>query len=411
MNNKNELLKRLIITLILLCIERIGIFIPILNMDHTLFYSATVKDNFINFLNIFSGGGLATVGIFALGITPYINASIFIQLLTKIIPQLENLQKEGGEAGRLKITQIIRYSTLAWAILQSLAISVWVKPYVFNWNIQFIFDCVLTLSVGSLTIMWLSELITEHGIGNGPSLLIFQNIIVNIPQNFKTYIGNKLGSFTNIESVISVAMLFFMLIITVLIQEGTRKVAIISYRQLNSSAIDTTSYIPLKLNQGGVMPIVFASTAMTIPSYLQMLFKNNKFFAMTIGTVLSSSYIYFFIYGILIVAFSYFYTSLILDTEDLAGNLKKMGASIPGVRPGKTTGKYLKKILDRLTFLGSILLFLLALFPSIITHYTSLTTFQGISATSLLILVGVGIDTTKQIQTCLITQKYNNMIK
>ena len=183
MNHQNELYKKIFITLIVLIVARLGIFIPIPGIDHDSFYSSVGQNNFINFLNIFSGGGFSTIGIFALGIVPYINSSIFIQLLTKTIPQLESLQKEEGESGRKKLTQITRYSTLLLAILQSITISLWLKPYVFNWNYQFIFDCTLTLSTGSLIIMWLSELITEYGIGNGPSLLIFQNIISSIPKS------------------------------------------------------------------------------------------------------------------------------------------------------------------------------------------------------------------------------------
>ena len=171
----NSLNQKIIYTIITLIVARIGIFIPIPGVDHDTLYNSIGKNAFVNFLNIFSGGGLSTIGMFALGIVPYINASIITQLLTKIIPYLENLQKEEGEAGRRKITQITRYLTLLWAIIQSIAIALWIKPYVFNWHINFIFDCVITLTTGSMITMWLSELITEYGIGNGASLLIFQN--------------------------------------------------------------------------------------------------------------------------------------------------------------------------------------------------------------------------------------------
>ena len=412
MNHQNELYKKIFITLIVLIVARLGIFIPIPGIDHDSFYSSVGQNNFINFLNIFSGGGFSTIGIFALGIVPYINSSIFIQLLTKTIPQLESLQKEEGESGRKKLTQITRYSTLLLAILQSITISLWLKPYVFNWNSQFIFDCTLTLSTGSLIIMWLSELITEYGIGNGPSLLIFQNIISSIPRSIKNYSLTKSNLITNNEILTLGLLLTLMLVITILIQEGTRKVSIVSAKQLNNqNEIDTKSYIPLKLNQGGVMPIVFASAAMTIPYYLQKFFTNHLFITTIIGKIILNSPLYFALYGILIIIFSYFYSSLILNPKDIAKNLKKMGASIPGIRPGNNTIKYLKEILDRLTLLGSIFLFLIALFPSIITSIIPLAIFKGLGATSLLILVGVAIDTTKQIQTYIIAQQYNSMIK
>lgn len=411
MNPQNTLKTKLLVTLLILILARLGIFIPIPNIDHDTFYSSIGQNALINFLNIFSGGGFSTIGMFALGIVPYINASIIIQLLTKIIPELENLQKEEGEAGRRKITQITRYLTLIWAITQSFAIALWIKPYVFDWNFNFIIDCILTLTTGSIIIMWLSELITEYGIGNGASLLIFQNIISGIPKNIQNYSINIFNLKQITPIVILFSLFLFMLSITILIQEGTKKITIISAKQLNkTNQIDSKSYIPLKMNQGGVMPIVFASAAMTIPSYLIEI-SNNNIIKNILELFSPSGPLYIVLYGILIIIFSYFYSSLILSPDDVAKNLKKMGASIPGIRPGDNTSKYLKTILDRLTFLGSIFLFSVALIPSIIANITHINAFQGLGATSLLILVGVAIDTAKQIQTYIISEKYNSMIQ
>jgi preprotein translocase subunit SecY len=358
---------------------------------------------------VFSGGGLSTIGIFALGIVPYINASIITQLLTKIIPNLENLQKEEGEAGRSKITQITRYLTLAWAIIQSTAIALWIRPYVFTWNLNFIIDCIITLTTGSIITMWLSELITEYGIGNGASLLIFQNIVSGIPKNLPRY--SYLLKVENISPALLLGSLFFcMLSITILIQEGTKKIGIISAKQLSKfHNVNSKSYIPLKINQGGVMPIVFASAAMTIPTYFADFLQKSNINTNILS--LFNSPIYILLYASLIIIFSYFYSSLVLNPDDIAKNLKKMGASIPGIRPGKQTSKYLKFILNRLTFLGAMFLFFIALIPSIITNITELKMFQGLGATSLLILVGVAIDTAKQIQTYMISEKYNIMIQ
>lgn len=401
--------KKIIYTIIILIVARLGIFIPLPGIDHDTLYNSISKNAFINFLNIFSGGGLSTIGMFSLGIVPYINASIITQLLTKIIPELENLQKEEGESGRRKITQITRYLTLLWAFIQSIAIALWIRPYVFNWNIYFIVDCIVTLTTGSMIIMWLSELITEYGIGNGASLLIFQNIISGIPKNVQNY--KYLFSLKQMGITFTMSILFlFMLSITVLIQEGTKKINIISAKQLNNlNNINSNSYIPLKINQGGVMPLVFASAAMTIPTYLANILNTTK--TQNINFLLLSNGPYIILYGMLIIIFSYFYTSLILNPDDIAKNLKKMGASIPGIRPGNKTSLYLKKILDRLTFLGAFFLFFVALIPSIITQITEIKIFQGLGATSLLILVGVAIDTAKQIQTYIISEKYNIMIQ
>lgn len=406
----NSLNKKIIYTITILITARLGIFIPIPGIDHDTLYNSIGKNTFINFLNIFAGGGLSTIGIFALGIVPYINASIITQLLTKIIPELENLQKEEGESGRRKITQITRYLTLIWAILQSIAISLWIRPYVFNWNFNFIADCTITLTTGSIIIMWLSEVITEYGIGNGASLLIFQNIISGIPKNIHNY--TYLFKQSKIIPISIISILFIcMLSITILIQEGTKKISIVSAKQLsNTNNINSNSYIPLKMNQGGVMPIVFASAAMTIPTYLFNLLNKTQFNKSTLLFLVNGPF-YLFIYGILIIIFSYFYTSLVLNPDDIAKNMKKMGASIPGIRPGHETSKHLKKILNRLTFLGSIFLFFVALIPSIVTQITEIKIFQGFGATSLLILVGVAIETAKQIQTYIISEKYNVMIQ
>lgn len=411
MKLQNSLNQKLIRTLIILIIARLGIFIPIPGIDHDTFYSSIGQNTIINFLNIFSGGGLSTIGIFALGIVPYINASIIIQLFIKIIPELENLQKEEGEAGRRKINQITRYLTLLWAIAQSIAIALWIRPYVFNWNINFIVDCTITLSTGSIIMMWLSELITEYGIGNGASLLIFQNIVSSIPKNIQNYSLTTLNTKQIIISFLLFSLFLFMLLITIIIQEGTKKIHIISSKKFQKlKNINNKSYIPLKMNQGGVMPIVFASAAMTIPTYMIQII-NNKYINNLLELFAINGPLYSLLYGFLIIIFSYFYTSLVLSTDDIAENLKKMGASIPGIRPGDQTSKYLKNTLDKLTLLGSIFLFFVAMIPSIITHITKITIFQGLGATSLLILVGVAIDTAKQIQTYIISEKYNQMIQ
>nr|AYR06424.1 preprotein translocase subunit SecY [Rhodogorgon sp.] len=411
MKNTYTLTTKLLITLIILIIARLGIFLPIPGIDHDSFYSNVSQNALVSFLNTFSGGGLSTIGVFALGIVPYINSSIIMQLLTKTIPELENLQKEEGESGRQKITQITRYITLLWAIIQSSAITLWVRPYVFNWNIPFIIDCILTLTTGSIMIMWFSELITEYGIGNGASLLIFQNIISSIPKNLTNY-SIVIYDTQKIIQFLLIGLLFIlMLFVTILIQEGTRKISIISARQLiQTNQISRKSYIPLKINQGGVMPLVFASAAMTIPSYLIEIL-SNSYMKQIFKLISYNSTTYTILYGILIIVFSYFYSSLVLNSNDIAKNLKKMGASIPGIRPGVNTSIYLKNIINRLTLLGSFFLFLVALIPSIITKLTNLNTFKGLGATSLLILVGVAIDTAKQIQTYIIAQQYNNMIQ
>nr|YP_009396048.1 SecY-type transporter protein [Dasya naccarioides]ARW65234.1 SecY-type transporter protein [Dasya naccarioides] len=408
MENNNRLLNKIFITLIILLVCRLGIFIPIPGINHDEFNQNIQNNGLLNFLNIFSGGGFSTIGIFALGIIPYINSSIITQLLIKIIPNLEKLQKEEGEIGRQKISEITRYFTILWAFIQSISIAFWIKPYTFNWNNYFIVDCIITLTTGSVIIMWFSEIITEYGLGNGSSLLIFQNIISNIPKNLLSY-GNNINNLKIFVFISSFMVIILM--ISILIQESKRKINIISSKQIGKlNILNTQNYIPLKINQGGVMPIVFASAAMSIITYSLSII-GKQYSSIILENIINNKFFYLTFYSILIIIFSYFYSSIILNTKDIAKNLKKMGASIPNIRPGSETIVYLDKIINKLTFIGAIFLFIIAQLPYIIFSITKIKNFQGLGATSLLILVSVSIDTAKQIQTYIISEQYDSMIE
>ncbi len=414
--NKNTygIQSRVILTFLLIILSRFGTFIPVPGVDHDAFYQSISNNPIVSFLNIFSGGGFASIGVFALGIVPYINASILIQLGTTSIPSLEKLQKEEGEAGRQKISQITRYIALGWAIIQSVGVSFWVRPYVFNWDIQFVIEMTLALTTGSMLVMWISEQITEKGIGNGASMLIFVNIISGLPKLIQKGSGS-IENKSNLFELFALALIFLIMIIGIIfIQEGTRRIPIISARQLGKGQIQNkTSYLPLRLNQGGVMPIIFASAFLVLPAYVSQITTNP--IILSIATLLSPSSankaIYLLFYFLLILFFSYFYASLILNPSDVSKNLKKMESSIPGIRPGKATTDYLQKTLNRLTFLGALFLAFIALVPSLIESVTNIYTFKGLGATSLLILVGVAIDTSKQVQTYLISKNYENILK
>jgi preprotein translocase subunit SecY len=414
--NKNTygIQSRVILTFLLIILSRFGTFIPVPGVDHDAFYQSISNNPIVSFLNIFSGGGFASIGVFALGIVPYINASILIQLGTTSIPNLEKLQKEEGETGRQKISQITRYIALVWAIIQSVGVSFWVRPYVFNWDIQFVIEMTLALTTGSMLVMWISEQITEKGIGNGASMLIFVNIISGLPKLIQKSSGS-IENKSNLFELFALALIFLIMIIGIIfIQEGTRRIPIISARQLGKGQIQNkTSYLPLRLNQGGVMPIIFASAFLVLPAYVSQITTNP--IILSIVTLISPSStnksIYLLFYFLLILFFSYFYASLILNPSDVSKNLKKMESSIPGVRPGKATTDYLQKTLNRLTFLGALFLAFIALVPSLIESITNISTFKGLGATSLLILVGVAIDTSKQVQTYLISKNYENILK
>jgi len=410
---------RLLITLGLLILIRLGIYIPVPGIDRQAFEAAVQNLPFLGFLNIFTGGGLATVGIFALGILPYINASIIMQLLASAIPDLEDLQKNEGEIGRRKIAQITRYVALGWAIIQSTGITVGLlRPYAINDSPWFIVQTVLAITAGSMFVMWVSELITERGLGNGASLLIFVNIVAVLPKTLANTIDYaQTGGRQAIAQVLILVIVFLIMIVgIVFVQEGTRRIPIISARRQVGRRLyrERTSYLPLRLNQGGVMPIIFASAVLVLPSSVAGFAEKSPFNAILnqIALALRPGTIWYVVtYSVLIIFFSYFYASLISNPEDIAQNLKKMGTSIPGIRPGKATIAYLEGVLNRLTLLGAIFLTIVATVPTFVESATGVTTFQGFGATSLLILVGVAIDTAKQVQTYVISQRYEGMVK
>jgi preprotein translocase subunit SecY len=411
---------RLLVTIGLLVLVRFGIFIPVPGIDRQAFAQAIQNSPVFGFLDIFTGGGLSTLGIFALGILPYINASIIMQLLTAALPSLEDLQKNEGEAGRRKISQISRYVALGWAVIQGVGITIGLlRPYAINYNLWFIASTVLALTAGSMFIMWVSELITERGIGNGASLLIFVNIVATLPRTLGNTIDYaQTGGREAIAQVVILLLVFLVMIVgIVFVQEGTRRIPIISARRQVGRRLyrERTSYLPLRLNQGGVMPIIFASAVLILPSSLAGFFGGqgalNQVLIQVANALQPGSTTYIAVYSLMIVFFSYFYASLIVNPEDVSKNLKKMGASIPGIRPGEATTKYLQGVLNRLTFLGAIFLSVVATVPTLVEGVTRVSTFRGLGATSLLILVGVAIDTAKQIQTYVISQRYEGMVK
>ena len=401
--------------------SRLGIFIPVPGIDIAKFENVIKNNPALGFLDIFTGGGLSTLGIFALGILPYINASIIMQLLTAAIPSLEDLQKNEGEAGRRKISQITRYVSLGWAVLQSTGITIGllVRNEVIQNAPLPIAMTVLGLTAGSMFIMWVSELITERGIGNGASLLIFVNIVATLPRTLGNTIDYaQAGGREAIAQVVLLLVVFLIMIVgIVFVQEGTRRIPIVSARRQVGKRLyrERTSYLPLRLNQGGVMPIIFASAVLILPSSLISFLGNrgtvSEILIQVINALQPGSWTYVVFYSLLIFFFSYFYASLVVNPDDVSKNLKKMGSSIPGIRPGEATTKYLQAVLNRLTFLGAIFLSVVATVPTLVESATHVATFRGIGATSLLILVGVAIDTAKQIQTYVISQRYEGMVK
>ena len=409
---------RIFITLGLLILVRLGIYLPVPGINREAFAQVIANNQIFGFLDFLSGRGFSALGIFALGILPFINASIIMQLLTAALPSLERLQKDEGEAGRRKIAQITRYVALGWAIAQSTGFALFVNSapgVVDNPGTFFILQMIFALTAGSMFVMWAGEIITERGVGNGASLLIFLGIVSVLPQSINSTLdfAQAGGSVGNVLILISVFLV--MIVGIVFVQEGTRRIPIVyAKRQVGRRMYrEQTSYLPLRLNQGGVMPIIFASSVLILPLTIGANFNNPTIQRIT--SYLSpngpSPWVYTVFYLSMIVFFSYFYASLIINPVDLSQNLKKMGASIPGIRPGKATSQYIERVLNRLTLLGALFLGAVAIVPTVVENATRVTTFQGLGATSLLILVGVAIDTAKQIQTYVISQRYEGMVK
>jgi preprotein translocase subunit SecY len=411
---------RLLITMGILILVRLGIFLPLPDVNRQVFTNAVQGNQIINFIDIFSGGGLSALGIFALGIIPYINASIIMQLMTAALPSLENLQKNEGEAGRRKISQYTRYVALGWALLQGFGIGIWLQgvgyngvPAVANPGPAFLIETMLALSAGSMFVMWASELVTEKGVGNGASLLIFVSIVAGLPRSLGSTIKLAQEDSSRVGGVILLLAVFLLMTVAIVfVQEGTRRIPIISARRQVGRKLyrEQANYLPLKLNQGGVMPIIFASSVLILPASLGQ-FSNNDVLVQISNFLAPNTWGYVALYLVLILGFSYFYSSLIINPVDLSQNLKKMGSSIPGIRPGTATSTYISGVLNRLTLLGAVFLGAVAVVPTAVERATGVQTFSGIGATSLLILVGVAIETAKQIQTYVISQRYEGMVK
>ncbi len=416
-----ELRGRVLTTLGLLLFIRLGIYIPLPNINPENLQAFLQKGgSLIGFLDIFTGGGISTLGIFALGILPFINASIILQLLTAALPQLEDLQKNEGEAGRRKIAQITRYVALGWGLVQSVVFALVLHQnnlYAVE-GLTPIVQTALALVTGSMIVMWLSEIITDRGIGQGASLVIFLNIVATLPKALASTIEKaQTGDRGDVIGIAVLVMVFLVTIVGIIfVQEGSRRLPIVSAkRQIGGANLlpNRQSYLPLKLNAGGVMPIIFASALIFLPMTIANITKNELLTkaANALSPGVSNPWPYALMFFALIVGFSYFYASLTINPIDIATNLKRGGVAIPGIRPGSATANYLSGVQNRLTLLGGLFLGAVAIVPSAVERATNVTTFRGLGATSLLILVGVAIDTAKQVQTYVISQRYEGLVR
>ena len=428
--NASGLKEKLIFTFGMLVLFRFGIHLPVYGINNTAFANLAAQNNLLGFLDLFTGGALGKVSIFALGIGPYITSSIIIQLMAVIIPALEKLQKEDGEAGRRKLSQYTRIFTVVLAVFQAVIFMSYMAhlPNAINPGVNhtmFYISSIVSLTAGSVLVMWMSELITEKGIGNGGSLIIFVGIISGIPL-YSSRTAQMVSQDSSLMwGLVLLLIIFFVtMIFIVIMQEAVRKVIIVNpKRQVGNKVYGgVNTFIPFKLNPGGVMPIIFAIAILLFPSTILGLFTSPALHlsgtAETIVIWLNkifnpSGLTYYAIYFLMIVALTFFYASIMpnMQPKEIADNLKKYGSSIPGVKPGRPTAEALDKILTKTTFIGAIALGIIALVPAFASYATHITTFQGIGATSLIIMVGVALDLINQIRTHLLARNYETFLK
>ena len=406
-----ELRQKIIFTLVMYAVFRMGTHIPVPGVNPAAIEQLFNNGNLFGLLDLFSGGAFSKFSIFAMSITPYINAAIIIQLLTVVIPTLEQWSKE-GEEGHKKTTQVTRYLTVALAFFQAIGMSIGLKQAILNPNVVSILIIAITLTAGTVFLMWIGEQITAQGVGNGISLIIFAGIVAALPKNLGTiYNYLQAGTISYFSAfafaVIAVAMVVFV----ILIQQGYRRIPISYAKRVvgQKSYGGHSSHIPLKVNQAGVIPIIFASSVLmfpvTIAQFVEVPWVKTIAGYFAWGTPLQTS-----VYALLIIFFTYFYTAVTVKISDMAENLKKYGGFIPGIRPGKPTAEYLDHVMTRITLAGAFFLAFIAILPNMVAGATHI---QGVyfGGTALLIVVGVALDTMKQIEAMVVMRHYQGFMK
>jgi len=420
-----ELKSRVLFTFLMLLVYRVGCHIPTPGVNAAALQNFFSNQNggILGFLNLFSGGALRQFSIFALGVMPYISMSIILQLLTAVIPALEKLSKE-GDAGRRKITQYTRYGTVLLCLVQGTGTTYLLKSLgdtmVYHWGLGFQIITVLTLTAGTVFIMWIGEQITEYGIGNGISIIIFAGIVASLPgQIFNTFRLLKLGE-VNLFSVIFFAVLTAVLIaFIVVLQQGARKIPVQYATRVVGKQVfkGQSTQLPLKVDYSGVIAVIFSSSILVFPTtlarYLQSVAPEDGWLYGLMDFVTRNfspgDFIYYVLYSALIVFFCYFYTAIAFNPTDLSENMKKYGGFIPGIRPGQPTAEFIDRTLTRITIWGALAVCVVAVLPDVLTRSMKIPIYFG--GTSLLIVVGVGLDTMKQIESHLLMRHYDGFMK
>jgi preprotein translocase subunit SecY len=420
-----DLRRKILFTLGIIAIYRLGAFVPGPGVSYVAIQRAlesTEGNSLYGLVNLFSGGALLQLSVFALGIMPYITASIILQLLVVVIPRLEELKKE-GQAGQAKITQYTRYLTIALAVLQSTGIialarsgrlfpdsSIQVIP---DESLFRILILVLTMTAGTAVIMWLGELITDRGVGNGMSVLIFTSIISSIPAQAIRLYQQPRGPFI-VAAISLLALVVIMLV--VFVEQAQRRIPVQYAKRMIGRRMygGTSTYIPLKVNQAGIIPVIFASSLLYLPQLLSNVWTSNATFTRFINEYLAnpSSFVYLGLYFALIVFFTFFYVAITFNPVEVSDNMKRYGGFVPGIRPGRATAEYLDYILSRITSFGALYLGLVAVLPYLLLSFASDDANQvPFGGAAILIIVGVGLETVKQIESQLMLRNYEGFLR
>ncbi|MCL6476853.1 MAG: preprotein translocase subunit SecY [Peptococcaceae bacterium] len=407
-----ELRRKVLFTLAMLFIFRLGAHIPVPGVDSSVFADLVASNQLFGFFDVISGGAFKNFSVFAMSITPYINASIIMQLLTVVIPHLERLSKE-GEEGRKKITQYVRYLTVVLAFLQAIGTTAALRAAMGHPTVWTYLLVAITLTAGTALLMWLGEQITEKGIGNGISLLIFAGIVSRLPGGLASivqYLQTGTINFLSILLLVVIGGLVIAGIVTV--QEGQRRIPVQYAKRVVGRRVygGQSTHLPLRVNQAGVIPVIFASSLMMFPDQIAQYFSGNKIAAWYLanfgwGTLPNTT-----LYALLIIGFTFFYTAVIMNPADVADNIKKYGGFIPGIRAGRPTAEYISKVMGRVTLAGAVFLAIIAILPNFVLIATKIPNIY-FGGTSLLIVVGVALDTMKQMESHMLMRSYQGFIK
>lgn len=400
--------KKILFTLMMFLVFRIGAHIPVPNINPQAIKELTEQAKLLGFFDLISGGAFKNFSIFAMSITPYINASIIIQLLTVIVPRLEELAKED----RKKIVEYTRYLTVVLAFVQAIGISFGFKRALVDTSMGSIALVALTLTAGTACLMWIGELITEKGIGNGISLIIFAGIVSRIPAGTVYLFNYAQGGGMHVLHILGFLVIALISIVaTIAINEGQRRIPVQFAKRVVGRKVygGQSTHIPIKVNSAGVIPVIFAMSILMFPGTIASWFPDNGA-AVWISTHMTfDNLVYNIFYALLIIFFTYFYSAITFNPVDVADNIKKNGGFIPGLRPGRPTAEYITKIMSRITLFGALFLAIIAILPTLLTSFTGLQIYFG--GTSLLIVVGVALDTMKQLESNMLMRSYEGFMK